>query len=261
MRKLLKLTAPGIFLNGLEKCNKLGMDLIARNDNTSMLDVGCGDGTLTLRFAEAGGIQEIHGIEIVDSLRAKAENKGIRCTAQDLNASWKYDSGSFDLILSSQNIEHLHNTRLYLQECLRCLRIGGQLIVLTENLASWANIGALVFGWQPFSTTNINGLSVGNPLIWHLDEPRDTEFMETWQSTGISGTVGHVRVLSYIGLRDLMEEVGFRNIRMHTRGWFPLWGLASDIMCMIDRRHGHFLIATGFKKGDVFTKKRPPDQT
>ena len=155
MRKLLKLTAPSIFLNGLDKCNKLGMELIARRDNTNMLDVGCGDGTLTLQFAEAGGIQEIHGIEIVDSLRAKAESSGIRCTAQDLNAPWKYDSGSFDLILSSQNIEHLHNTRLYLQECLRCLRIGGQLIVLTENLASWANIGALVFGWQPFSTTTI----------------------------------------------------------------------------------------------------------
>ena len=170
-----------------------------------------------MEFAGIAKPGETHGIEFVNTLRQKAEDRGIRCAGFDLNGKWGYDDNYFDLILSSQNIEHLHNTRLYLEECHRCLKPGGQLIVLTENLASWINIFALLFGWQPFSTTNINGWSLGNPFIWHADEPRDEEFMNTWQETGVSGTVGHVRVLSYIGLNDLMAKVGFNELRViHT---------------------------------------------
>jgi len=250
MRRILKYFAPKAFEDGLERCNELGKKIISRKNVARLLDVGCGDGSLTLEFARASGAKELFGIEYIDELRREAEEKGISCEKLDLNREWNFESDYFDLILSSQNIEHLHNTRLYLEECLRCLRVNGQLIVLTENLASWANIGALVFGWQPFSTTNINGLSIGNPLIWHLDEPKDEDFVRKWRSTGVSGTVGHVRVLSYCGLRHLLEEVGFRNIKTYTRGYLPLWGTLSDILCRLDRRHGHFLIATGFKKTD-----------
>ncbi len=261
MRAILKHIAPRAFMDGLERCNETGLSLVARRDCRSMLDVGCGDGELTMKFAEASGAGELYGIEFVDEFRKKAESRGIRCSKEDLNGRWGYSDDSFDLILSSQNIEHLHNTRLYLEECHRCLKVGGQLIVLTENLASWVNIGALVFGWQPFSTTNINGLSVGNPLIWHKDEPRDSAFFENWQATGVSGTVGHVRVLAFKGLRDMMEEAGFRNIIMRTTGWLPLWGKASDILCAIDRRHGHFLIGTGFKKSDLWSGSRRVERT
>ena len=119
--------------------------------------------------------------------------------------------------------------------------------MLTENLASWVNIGSLLFGWQPFSTTNINGWSLGNPLIWHKDEKRDFDFFDKYQSTGVSGTVGHVRVLAHTGLRDLIKKVGFRDVKVYSRGYLPLWGGLSDLLCWIDKRHGHFLIATGYK--------------
>ncbi len=109
------------------------------------------------------------------------------------------------------------------------------------------NIGALFFGWQPFSTTNINGWSIGNPLIWHKDEPRDEAFMTIWQNTGVSGTVGHVRVLAYSGLKELLEKVGFKNVQVFSKGYLPLWGFISDVFCALDKRHGHFLVATGHK--------------
>jgi len=248
MRKLLKYIAPKSFNDGLSRCNALGKKLIRRTGIERFLDVGCGNGKLTLEFAEIARPREIYGIEYVDSLCRAAEEKGIRCISQDVNATWSYESDFFDLILSSQSIEHVHNTRLYLEECHRTLLPGGQVIILTENLSSWVNIGALVFGWQPFSTTNINGWSLGNPLIWHADEPRNEEFMSTWQASGVSGTVGHVRVLAYRGLKDLLEKVGFREVRVYTRGYLPLWGPLSDLLCAIDRRHGHFLVGTGVKK-------------
>ncbi len=248
MRKLLKTIAPKSFNAGLKSCNELGKKLIAHRDVNRFLDVGFGDGKLTMEFAEIAKPREKYGVEFVDHLRLQAEEKGMKCAKFDLNSKWDYDNNYFDLILSSQNIEHLHNTRLYLEECYRCLRVGGQLIILTENLASWVNIGALVFGWQPFSTTNINGWSLGNPLIWHKDEAKDVEFINEMQATGISGLSGHVRVLTYCGLKDLMEQINFKDVNIYTKGYLPFRGIFSDLLCSIDKRHGHFLIASGFKR-------------
>lgn len=247
MRKLLKFIAPKSFNDGLNRCNSLGKNLAAGPGIERFLDTGCGDGKLTMEFAEAARAKEVHGIEFVDEYRLEAEKRGIKCSSYDLNGRWDYEDDFFDLILSSQNIEHLHNTRRYLEECHRCLKKGGRLIILTENLASWINTGALFFGWQPFSTTNINGWSLGNPLIWHIDEPRNEEFMDTWQDTGVSGTVGHVRVLAYRGLKDILKMTGFNDVRVYSRGYLPLWGKVSDFLCTIDKVHGHFLIAAGIK--------------
>lgn len=247
MRKLLKTIAPKAFNDGLARCNNLAKKLIAGKSAERFLDVGCGDGKLTMEFAGVVHPKEIFGIEIVGEYSGEAEKRGIRIVRSDLNKRWDFEDNFFDLILSSQNIEHLHNTRLYLEECYRCLKRQGQIIVLTENLSSWINVGALMLGWQPFSSTNINGWSIGNPFIWHINEAKDEGFLEKFQDIGMCGVVGHLRVLSFIGLKELIEKVGFKNVRVFTRGYLPMWGLASDLFCAIDKRHGHFLIASAIK--------------
>lgn len=247
IKKVLKIIAPKSYNDGLARCNSLGKSLISKKKIGEFLDVGCGDGKLTMEFAKIAKSKETYGIEIVDKLGKEAEKRGIRVAKYDLSGKWNFENNFFDLILSSQNIEHMHNTRLYLEECYRCLKKDGQIIILTENLSSWINIGALILGWEPFSSTCINGWNLGNPLIWHIDEPKDTEFLKKFQSKGMSGVGGHVRVLAFGGLKELMEKVGFKNVRVFTRGYLPLWGLVSDVLCTVDRRHGHFLIATGFK--------------
>lgn len=247
MRKLLKIIAPKSFNDGLARCNNLGKKLITEKEIDRFLDVGCGDGKFTIEFARTAKPKEIWGIEYVEELREEAEKRGIRCLKRDLNAKWGLDDNSFDFILSSQNIEHLYNTRLYLENCYRYLKPGGQLVILTENLASLVNIGALFFGWQPFSATNINGWSLGNPFIWHIDEPKNKDFLEKWGNADVSGVVSHLRVLAYRGLRELLEKIGFKNIQIYTKGYLPFWGIVSDLLCFIDKKHGHFLIATGFK--------------
>ncbi len=248
MKRLLKSIAPKAFNDGLLRCNEFGKKLVTKRKIDRFLDIGCGDGTFSLEFANLVNTREIHGIEFIDEYQKQAIEKGIKCIKCDLNAKWPFKNNSFDLILSSQSIEHLHNTRIFLEECYRCLKKNGQVIILTENIASWINILATVFGWQPFSTYNINGFYLGNPFIWHIDEPKDEEFLKKWQDTGVSGTVGHVRVLAYRGLKDLLKEVGFSNVTVHTRGYLPFWGALSDLLCVIDKRHGHFLIATATKK-------------
>ena len=243
----LKWIAPKSFNYGLNKCNELGKKLLSNKHVSRMLDVGCADGKLTLEFAKIINANEIYGIEFVDELREIAESKNIICYKFDLNNKWEIESEKFDLIISSQNIEHMHNTRLYLEECFRCLKPDGQLLILTENLSSWVNIGALLFGWLPFSLTAFNGLNLGNPCIWHIDEYKDKNFRDKYQQTGVSGTVGHIRVLTYRGLKDLLKFVGFKEVRVFSRGYLPLFGKISDFLCALDKIHGHFLIATGYK--------------
>jgi SAM-dependent methyltransferase len=251
MGRLLRWLVPNGWEDGVARCNELGKELLSGRPVDSMLDVGCGDGSVTMDFAASVGAREVAGIEYVDELRDLAGEKGIRCLKGDLNDRWELPSDSFDLVLSSQNIEHVHNTRLYMEEAYRCLRPGGWLLVLTENLSSWGNIGALVMGWQPFSTTHINGWDLGNPLIWNKDERVDEAIRRKWQPSGVSGTVGHVRVLAYQGLKELMLRVGFEGVDVRTRGYLPLWGKPSDLLCRIDPRHGHFLVATGRKPGSA----------
>lgn len=246
-RKILKVIAPKAFNDGLSRCNQIGKALIAKERIEKLLDLGCGDGRLTMEFAKIAKPKEVFGVEFATESIRKAKRRGINCIRADLNCKLRFRSNFFDLILSSQTIEHLHNTRLHLEECYRCLKKGGQLIILTENLSSLANVISLAFGWQPFSTTYINGWNIGNPLIWHLDEKKDEKFLEKYQTYGCSGAVGHVRVLSYRGLKELVEKTGFREVKVLTTGYLPFWGNFSDLLCKIDKRHGHFLIATGIK--------------
>ncbi len=245
MLDLIKKSAARSFIDGLNQCNKLGKKLIKQKNAEKFLDVGCGDGSLTLEFASIINPKEIFGIEYVDEFRILSENKGIKCIKGDLNNKWGFQDNFFDIVLSSQNIEHMHNTRLYLEEAYRCLKPSGQLIVMTENLSSWVNIWSLVFGWQPFSITNINGWSIGNPLGVHREDKKDENFINKYSE--VSGTVGHVRVVAFICLKEMLQKVGFKEVRVFTRGYLPFWGWFSNLMCLIDKRHGHFLIATGIK--------------
>ena len=247
MKRLLKIIAPKSFNDGLARCNNLGKSLIFKREINKFLDIGCGDGSLSLEFATVAKSKEIYGVEIVDEFRREAESKGVICSKFDLNKKWIYKDNFFDLVLSSQNIEHMHDTRIYIEECYRCMKAGGQLIILTENLASWDNIWALIFGWQPFSTTNINDWSIGNPLIWHVDEPKDERFLKKCRNAGINSAESHIRVLAFRGLKDLLKKAGFKDVKIYTKGYLPLWGKVSDLLCRIDKKHGRFLIATGFK--------------
>lgn len=248
----LKSFGPKVFNEGLGKCNALGKRLIKKRKVVNFLDVGCASGHLTLDFAKAVKAKNIYGVEFVKKYKEECLKKGIKCQSQDLNKNWEFQDNFFDLILSSQNIEHMHDTRLYLKECYRCLKPGGQAVILSENLASWINIFSLLFGFEPFSSTGIGGESAGNPLHVKMEkndwlDEKNALMSEEYEASGISGVAGHVRVLSYQGIKDLMIQSGFKKVEVYTKGYLPLWGKFSDIMCKLDKRHGHFLIATGFK--------------
>ena len=151
----------------------------------------------------------------------------------DLNESLPYDDGTFDIVVSNQVVEHVSDTDTFLREIRRVLKPSGVTVLSTENLASWHNLASLIFGWQPFSLTNISDtrLGIGNPLAIHRGE---ASLSKSWQ---------HLRVFAYRGLIELAAAHGFAIVEIRGSGYFPLssqfarWDLRHAALLALAARH------------------------
>ena len=109
---------------GIERCNDWGGKTVVELAPDSLVDVGCGDGSLLFRYLKKSP-REFYGVEGSPQLKAKAEERGLKVPSCDLNGRWPFEDNKFDVVFSSQVIEHLHNTRLFAEEAFRVLKPGG----------------------------------------------------------------------------------------------------------------------------------------
>jgi len=225
MKKIIKKLRNG----ALKKYQEDILNYVEINDKHVFLDCGCNDAKWTLKIIEKGRfrMKNCYGIEIIDERIKLAEEKGIEVKKANLNDNLPFESNFFDVIHANQVIEHLYDTHKFLKELYGITKNGGYVIICTENLASWHNIFALLFGWQPFSLTNIspNYFGIGNPLAPHYKEKMPNP--NSWQ---------HIRVLAYKGLIEHIEEVGFKIEKIAGAGYYPLNFLAKK-----DLKHSAFL--------------------
>ena len=98
MRAILRAIAPRVYKDGLRRCNELGKHLVVRRPVNRFLDVGCGDGRLTMEFAEVARPNEVWGLEINEEMIKQSQQQGITCRPCDVNGDWPFDDGWFDLI-------------------------------------------------------------------------------------------------------------------------------------------------------------------
>jgi len=143
-----------------------------------LLDVGCGNGAF-LSFAIDAGWNAV-GVDADPLAVAAARSRGL--TVHAVNAqSLPFESGCFDVVTVSHVLEHVHEPRSLLKECLRVLVPGGQLWLETPNVAS---AGHKVFG-----------------RAWRgLEPPR------------------HLTIYSRKALASMIEEAGFERIRFRFHG-------------------------------------------
>lgn len=165
------LLALPIYLSRIE-CDSLDIPLryLTVASKGRMLDVGCGDGSV-LKLAQNLG-WNAEGVDFDPQAVETARRKGLTVQVGSLSAQ-HYPDESFDLVLMSHVIEHVHDPLATLGEIRRILRPGGTLVATTPNSGS---CGHRYFG----------------PDFVHLDPPR------------------HLQIFNGRNIAALIRRAGFR---------------------------------------------------
>ncbi len=217
-------------------CKLLGMAKKAK-----VLDVGCGDGQKTTIFKVKIGCKEIYGIDGVSARLSAARKRGVKTIAANLEKKWPIKNGTFDVVVSNQVIEHILDLDLFISEIKRVLKPGGYCVISTENLASWHNIFALILGHQDFSHHLISKSHVGNPLSLHYKQR--TVAWSAADNSGVDDTAyPHVKILTFLSLRKVFKEYGFKLKKGLGSGYYPFPGIIGKILSSIDPVHSHFIV-------------------
>jgi SAM-dependent methyltransferase len=236
--KLMQRMVSSGYLRSCRRCNDWSGNQVAALRPKSLLDVGCADGSFLFRYLD-GKPDVFHGIEASPSLKQQAEAKGIKVTAVDLNGLWPYADNTFDVVHCAQVIEHLHNTRLFVQELKRVLKPGGTALVTSENLTSFLNLGAMALGYTPFTLMRVCGWYLGNPLGLHYQEHVEEGVPIT--DPAFAGVTGHIRALSVLQAKELFERIGLP-AEVSSIGLMPLPDWLGRILEPMMYRRGHLLL-------------------
>jgi len=104
--------------------------------NPRILDIGCGTGSLIKTLKEKIIDGEFHGCDYTNFTK----NTEFNFFQQDCNLDFAESIGQFDLIISSEVIEHLENARHFLREICKRLNPNSHVILSTPNIESFTSI-------------------------------------------------------------------------------------------------------------------------
>lgn len=171
-----------------------------------ILDVGCGNGMVTVKVVQNLIDPDVYGIDMVEDQQV---DPTIKYTRSDLAKLFPYEDNYFDIVISNQVIEHILNKDAFLSECYRVLKKDGIFLCCTDNISSWDNIISLLLGQEPMSQ-HTGSRFVTNSFLspYFMDRINDN-----------SGNLySHKNVCSYYGLQRLLKIAGFGIIGLRTYG-------------------------------------------
>ena len=112
------------------------------------LDLGCGDGRLTLELRA----REIVGADVsrvaLDRARPRVGERDIELVELTPGAVLPFEDGRFDLVLMAETIEHVVDVQSLLSEVRRVLRPGGELAVTTPAHGRGSGLSMLLRGFE-----------------------------------------------------------------------------------------------------------------
>ena len=128
--------------------------------NSTVLDVGCGDGELPARLTADKNIKG-EGIELEQELVLTCVNRGLSIIQRDVERGLEnYADKSFDVVILSQTMQTLKEPEKVFKEL---LRVGKKVIVSFPNFAHWRCRVQLFLGGKAPVTRQL-------PFGWH-DSP------------------------------------------------------------------------------------------
>ncbi len=221
---LLKTFLLNLWLSAGAKNNQNILDLCEINSNARFVDLGCNDGKWSIKVARKIDTKLTFGLDLYEKQLKKAAKLDINILKGDLNEKLSYKSNFFDVVHSNQVIEHLANVDNFVTEIYRILKPGGYAVISTENLSSWHNIIALIFGWQAFSQHISQKYHIGNPFSPHYGKK-------------LRGGWTHNIIFTYFGLQKIFTNYGFTVEEVRGSGYYPL----PNFFARLDLRHAHFI--------------------
>jgi methionine biosynthesis protein MetW len=127
-------------------------ELARPSSGSTLLDIGCWDGSRTIERGRILGADRLLGVEVYEGPAQEAAERGIEVARIDLEAErLPFADGSADVVVCNQVLEHLKNIWLPMSEMHRVLRLGGHAILSVPNLGSLHNRILLALGRQPTS--------------------------------------------------------------------------------------------------------------
>jgi 2-polyprenyl-3-methyl-5-hydroxy-6-metoxy-1,4-benzoquinol methylase len=174
------------------------LKVMIRNDKTkTILDVGCGNGEMANSLISEG--YDVYGTDgSTTGIEVAKKRNDERFYVQDINSAklpHEPQDKKFNLIISTEVIEHLYNLRGYIEFCKNVLMEHGvgEIIISTSYHGYFKNLALAVTGKM------------------------DSHFIVLWDD-------GHIKFWSVKTLTELLEESGFKVVDFRGSGRFPyLW--------------------------------------
>lgn len=116
--------------------------------NSTVLDLGCGDGQLLHYLAKTRNVHG-YGLDIADENVLACVKNGVSVIQSDLERGLAgFDAGSFDYVILSQTLQAVRHTE---QIILELLRVGREGIVSFPNFGRWDQRLQVLRGRMPVS--------------------------------------------------------------------------------------------------------------
>ncbi len=154
---------------------------------SSVLDVGCGDGTSIAPLVRQEAMRYV-GVDVSATAVAFARRNGLDARPIEHAGDLPFEDASFDAALCLEVFEHLVDPCEAATEIARVLRGGGVLIASVPNVAFWRRRLDFACGrWNP--------------------EGDDLAIAEPWRDP-------HLRFFTAAALRRMLRQVGFESVEL-----------------------------------------------